>query len=715
MNYQNSFWYGSSYSPLVFPEKDWEDDLRLMAEAQMNIIRLGDVHGSWDKIEPQEGKFKFTLLEKFYRKAAEHEISIMISSGSASPPLWLARKHPDLAISSNKGLRYPLGSSYGWACIHHPDYLDALKKYIHELILFTRQQPNHFGWQLSNEVGFPFLPARGGGELDIYCYCDHCKKAFIDWVKNKYQSLDDVNQAWAWGTSFLVHQDWNDIFPPEGLPSGWVSVTKWLDWRLFWQEEFAKFIGWQAKIIRSIDHDHPISVNTFNFKGFDRFGSLMGLDQWNISKIVDHIGYDLYPGSGNKQATRPEHSSIFLDHGRSVAKYANTDFWLHEIESGPIGGWVMGPDHNTNEIDILRNGFEALGHDVKLMMYMPWREWDYQPLHWGALVDLDGKETKRLTAARKLGKFIQKYQDSIIHSHPLESEVAILESKVNAIFFQGIGQEENLFNAQRGAYKAFWDMGYDVDFIIPEQLSSAIKKYKFLVLPMIGLLGSKSASLLKDYVKDGGILIGFARCASLSENGWYNHEIPLPDLKDVFGIQTIEPDLLESPKITYNDQSFTGLWNRDVVSISKDTKILAAFEDQLPAVTLHHHQAGMGIYFATHSNAAYICLQDKLIQHVIKDLDVPSPYLTLDYESKTWRDVDPHLLFNENGGLLILANYRKNPVMVKASIKHPSKAITQTTQIFPEEKEIRLTSQNNNVSFTFEFSGEEVKVIKISF
>ncbi len=92
---------------------------------------------------------------------------------------------------------------------------------------------------------------------------------------------------------------------------------------------------------------------------------------------------------------------------KNVAQYANTDFWVHEIESGPIGGWVMGPDHHTSELDILRNGFEAIGHDVKLMMYMPWKEWDYQPLHWGALVDLDGKETSRLSAASSIGKFIK--------------------------------------------------------------------------------------------------------------------------------------------------------------------------------------------------------------------------------------------------------------------------------------------------------------------
>jgi beta-galactosidase len=105
-------------------------------------------------------------------------------------------------------------------------------------------------------------------------------------------------------------------------------------------------------LIKSEIPDHPTSINTFNFESYDRFGSVTGLDQWQLVKKVDHIGYDLYPGRGNKLASRPEHTSMFLDHGRSVANITGREFWLHEVESGPIGGWVMGPDHRTDAADI---------------------------------------------------------------------------------------------------------------------------------------------------------------------------------------------------------------------------------------------------------------------------------------------------------------------------------------------------------------------------
>ena len=91
---------------------------------------------------------------------------------------------------------------------------------------------------------------------------------------------------------------------------------------------------------------------------------------------------------------------MFLDHGRSVSRTTGRDFWLHEVESGPIGGWLTGPQYNTQPHDLENYIMESIGHDAKLIIYMPWREWGYQPIRWGALVDLKGNPTTRLKSGR---------------------------------------------------------------------------------------------------------------------------------------------------------------------------------------------------------------------------------------------------------------------------------------------------------------------------
>lgn len=717
MNYSKTFSYGVSYSPLIFDESEWEHDLVLMQKASMNLIRLGDVHASWDRIEPQEGRFEFEKLARFYAAANRFGIEIILSTGASSPPLWLAIKYPDLPLLSNTGQRYPLGASYHWACIHHPGYQTALQAYIQALLDFTARQPNHFGWQITNEIGFPFLPAREEAILGLYCYCEHCAAKFRDWTKKKYKTVEAVTHAWSWGTTNFVYNHWEDVFPPESMPAAWAGVTKWLDWRLFWQQAFAEYAGWQNQIIKKQDQNHPTSVNTFNFKGYDRFGTFMGLDQWQIARQVDHIGYDLYPGSGNKLASRPEHISIFLDHGRSVAQSVGRNFWLHEIESGPIGGWVMGPDFNTRAQDVTNYVMDALGHDVKLILYMPWREWDYQPLHWGALVDLDGNPTSRFLPAQQLGNFIAENNDFLMQAHTPRGEVAILESKANAIFFRGIDEEEQLFTAQRGAYRAFWEAGYTVDFITPDQVfSGEAQDYRVIILPMLGLLDGVLSEKLAEYVHNGGKLIGFARCGTLDSRGWYQHQLPVSGLRKAFGIERVEPDRLDGMQINFNGIWYDGWWNRDLVSPAHATQVLASFADQNPALTLAAYGSGYGIYLASQCDSGHLknspSLLEQVVNQVLPELGV-QPRLKVEFSQKKHREIDPHLLESSDRKWIVISNFLKTATTASIKLNMSKQQTAAVKRIWPVEESLNWSQQSNELSVSFDLNSEEVSIIEI--
>ena len=96
MSENKKVYYGASYSPLFFAEEEWDSDLALMQDAGMNLIRLGDVHGSWDRLEPRRGTFAFERLGRFYQRAHHYGIEIIISTGASGPPLWLAPENPDV-------------------------------------------------------------------------------------------------------------------------------------------------------------------------------------------------------------------------------------------------------------------------------------------------------------------------------------------------------------------------------------------------------------------------------------------------------------------------------------------------------------------------------------------------------------------------------------------------------------------------------------------
>jgi beta-galactosidase GanA len=709
--------YGASYSPLYFSETEWDSDLTLMQGAGMNLIRLGDVHGSWDRIEPRPGEYQLERLADFYQRANQYGIKILISTGASGPPLWLATQHPDISILSNNGKRYPLGSSYHWACIHHPAFLEASESYLKKLAHFVIQHPNHFGWQISNEIGFPFMPAREQGDLGLYCYCDHCQVVFRSWLQKKYKTLEALTTAWQWGTTNFVYNDWGEIHAPESLPSAWSGVTRWIDWRIFWQDAFAQFVARQHNLIRAIDQSRPTSVNTFNFKGYDRFGTYMGLDQWKIAKETDHIGYDLYPGSGDKRKTRPEHNSIFLDHGRSVSESAGTPFWVHEVESGPIGGWLMGPQRNTDEKDILNYMVECIGHNAKLFLYMPWREWAYQPIRWGALVDLDGNPTSRLTAAASIGDLLKDNSQFIMNAKVPQSQVALLESKTNAIFIRGANDEELLFQAQRGSYRAYWEKGFSVDFINEEQLlSDELYRYQHICLPLMGLLSEEGSRHLEEYVHQGGVLIGFSRLATLDTDGWFHHKLPMEGLKQIFGLEKMEADTLPPGKISFEGKEYPLHLNRDKLVTSANTEVLGHFVDGLPAVTLHEHGAGVGIYIATQADSAFVNnpknqLLGDVIEFVNKRRGIKSPIQISNNQRAI--EIDPHILEFGKTSWILFSNYAEAPKDIEFQLSESNREVDAVQMIFPNQSRLNKSQSNGVLMIKLEFQAKEVKIVEI--
>ena len=58
-----------------------------------------------------------------------------------------------------------------------------------------KDHPGVIAWHISNEYG---------GE----CHCPLCQAAFKNWLKDKYQTVDKMNRAWA--TTFWSHR-YNDF------------------------------------------------------------------------------------------------------------------------------------------------------------------------------------------------------------------------------------------------------------------------------------------------------------------------------------------------------------------------------------------------------------------------------------------------------------------------------------------------------------------------
>lgn len=614
--------YAAGYYPLAHDPSEWERDLKNMKDAGISLIRTAEIFCGWDQIEPVKGKYEFDWLDKFFDLCGKNEMHILLGTGTATPPYWLHELYHDVNIVDNSGKAYPNNVSYSWACLNHPGYRKEAERYLNTIVNRYKSHPALYAYQIHNEIGFPFMPHQGGS-MSVYCYCDHCKARYKKWLSDRYAGdIEKLNYAYSWNATHTRYQNFNQVEPPEAAPSAWSSLTRWIDWRTFWMEGVADFVKWQNDIIKESDKEHLTTTNTFFMKSQDPFGVLMGLDPFKIAENVDVIGFDIYPGSGNKADKKPEFSSMCLDMSRSAANARGKDFWLLETESGPINGWVMGPDRNVTGSDLWRNNFDAIGHGCKLNLYQGFREWDYQPIHWGGLVDLDGQPTKRYYEAAEIGKTLGKIDDIVRTGSSQRAKAAIMISRENAIIMQGIGQEEFLRKAVTGAYTAFWNNEIPVDFITPQLIEQGKAfDYKLIYTPLMAQVTESVAARLEEFVKAGGTLVGSARLGMLGERGWLNHTIPCHSLKNVFGISSFEAESNVDPEITYNGEKFLGRWHREYIEpFEDDVKVLAKFDDESPAIVCRSYGKGAAYYIGTHSDMALVDNKSKLLETLLNDI-----------------------------------------------------------------------------------------------
>ncbi len=265
--------HGGDYNPEQWPQETWDDDVRLMREAHINVATL-PVFG-WVSVQPDEDTWTWEWLDTVLDKMHAQGIWACLATATASVPAWLDAKYPDVLRVGQDGRRVKHGNRHTF-CPNSPDFRRLSVGLARALAERYKDHPALLVWHISNEYG--------GNSDGGRCFCDLCAAAFRVWLEQRYGSLAEVNRRW--NTTFWGHTytNWKQIETP--TTNGERSMQGLLiDYDRFQSDSLLDCFKTEAAVLREVTPGVPITTNLM--------GAFKPLDYHKWAREMDIVSWEL--------------------------------------------------------------------------------------------------------------------------------------------------------------------------------------------------------------------------------------------------------------------------------------------------------------------------------------------------------------------------------------------------------------------------------------
>ena len=143
-------WYGADYNPEQWPEQTWGEDVALMRRAGVNLVSVGIF--SWALLEPRPGEFEFGWLDRALDVLHDGGIHVDLATATASPPPWLAHRHPETLPRRSDGTVLWPGGRQAY-CPSSPVFRQRSLALVETVADRYADHPAVVMWHVSNELG----------------------------------------------------------------------------------------------------------------------------------------------------------------------------------------------------------------------------------------------------------------------------------------------------------------------------------------------------------------------------------------------------------------------------------------------------------------------------------------------------------------------------------------------------------------------------------
>ncbi|WP_433753058.1 beta-galactosidase [Paenibacillus amylolyticus] len=640
MNTNRPVQMGVDYYPEHWDASLWEQDARFMADSGVRIVRVGEF--AWSRMEPSDGQFEWAWLDQAIDTLHRHGLQIVIGTPTMTPPRWLTEKCPDVLPVLPHGQPYREGIR-GHRCYNSPSMRTYSARIVQKLTERYAEHPAIIGWQTDNEFSF------------TDCQCDACADAFREWVRTRYDTLEQINQAWGTVVWSGEYSDWEQVTPPYG-GSSFQNPSFLLDYSRFQSDSIVDFQHIQVEIIR---RNCPEHVVTHNFHSYPQKA-----DQYKIGQELDLASFDYYPNpSPNKTDTAPYSGALSLDLTRGIKR---RNFWIMEQLSGPPGCWF--PMWRTPQPGFLRAyAWQTIARGADAVVHFRWRSATMgAEQFWHGLIDHSNVPGRRFMEFQQLCTEVNRLSERLQGS-TLHNEVAILHShdQLNALRIQPQAEGLEYYENIKVWHRALTKLGISTDVI---HTSEPLDGYKVIIAPHLYLMDETTAEHLQAFAAAGGTLVLTHRTGVKNDNN-VCVMAPLPGLLSACsGVRVTEYDPVGGDIVQIRDEQghlYTASQWVDVLELDT-AKPVAVYADQFyaesAAVTKNDWGKGEVYYVATQPEEAYV---SQLLQNIAEGCGLSGIQSLPDGVQVTTRS-------GANGTFRFILNLSPEPVSIELHASYTS-------------------------------------------
>lgn len=605
---------GVDYYPEQWDENMWESDADRMKEIGVNIVRLAEF--AWSKLEPVEGNYDFAWLDRAIRLFADRGIEVILGTPTCTPPQWMLHNYPEIIQVDQHGNRVATGIR-GHRCMNSPMFREFCRRIITKMVSRYRDWDSVIGYQIDNEL-----------EAN-QCRCSVCQERFRSWVKRKYGTIEEVNQAYGnivWSGEYT---DFDEIMPPMGEHLLWMNPSLHLDYQCYASDSTVGYARYQAELIRKLDSDAKITTNTWLCEHMPDF--------YDLFSNMDFVSYDNYPTAELPQNPRELYSHAFhLDLMRGIQ---GKPYWIMEQLSGIVGSWA--PMGRTPKPGMLKGyALQAYAHGADAVLHFRWRTAKAgAEMYWHGILDPSNVPGRRYQEFRDLCQTVGTLPE-MEGAMPV-NKVAVLYSSLQEYAFKLQHQAEGMYYLEylKSWHDAFTCLGIGVDIIAWD---APLKQYDIVVAPNLLINDDRVVRHLYDFTERGGTLLLTNRCGVKDENNQCMTEAIPSVYRDLTGITVREYDPLGMVirKLDIQNDAWAdnlGKWSKRVAADQEYSKVsctrwcdlleihlgsvevLASYGEEFyqgtPAVSRNPYGKGWCYYIGTGLHReAYIALAETILQ-----------------------------------------------------------------------------------------------------